>query len=272
MHPYIHVMGMDVPMFGLMMLLGIGAAILVVLLQCRISRVRSLDPVLCGCFSIAGIMIGAYLLRPVTRLPELIRDWDRFDSFFDVFNFLFGEMVFYGGLIGGALFAFLYCRRYKISFNKITDLYAAAIPAGHVFGRIGCYLGGCCYGMEVSPNNFLSVIYPERTDGLETVAAPAGVPLLPIPLIEAAGNVLIAGIVVLFTRLTRDKPVPGRGIALYGLLYSTQRFILEYFRGDKIRGVYNGLSTSQYISIGLFVLSAAVILLPFLRKKGGARP
>ena len=102
-----------------------------------------------------------------------------------------------------------------------------------------------------------SVIYPARTDGLEAVAAPTGIPLLATPLIEAAGNILIAVIVILFQR---NHATTGRGIAVYGFLYSIQRFVLEFYRGDLARGVYGGISTSQIISIAVFAASVFLYL------------
>jgi phosphatidylglycerol:prolipoprotein diacylglycerol transferase len=91
--------------------------------------------------------------------------------------------------------------------------------------------------------------------------------LLATPLIEASGNLVIAGIVL---SVVLKRPIlPGQGIALYGMLYGTQRFVLEFFRGDAVRGVYGGLSTSQFISMGVIAISAALFLLPVLRKKKG---
>jgi phosphatidylglycerol:prolipoprotein diacylglycerol transferase len=269
MHPIVHVFGAEFPSFGLMMLAGVGVAFLVVVLQCKMLKISALDPILTGSIALVGVMIGAFLLRPIMRIPEIIFNWGEVTDrpFGEFIGWMFGEMVFYGGLIGGVLAAMIFCRGYKISFLPIADLFGAAIPAGHVFGRMGCFLGGCCYGMEVDASHPFAVVYPPRTDAFEAAAAPAGVPLLAVPLLEAVGNLVIAGIVLLFIYCTRNNTKPGRGIALYGLLYAPLRFILEYTRGDQVRGVYNGISTSQMISIMIFAFSAILFLLPLLRKR-----
>jgi len=272
MHPYFTILGRDFSAYSLMLTLGIGAGFLVLFWRCKQTRSEMTDPFLVGCIALAGAIIGAVLIRPITKVPELIIHWEQAmeTPTGELLSWLFGELVFYGGLIGGVLAALWYCRKFKVRFLPIADLFAAAIPVGHAFGRIGCFLGGCCYGMEVGHDHPFCVIYPARTDGLSGVAAPPGVPLLAVPLIESAGNLVIAAIIILFQRF---KPRTGQSIALYGLLYGTQRFVLEFFRGDVVRGVYNGLSTSQYISLGIFVLSAALFFLPIWKeKRAGKQP
>jgi phosphatidylglycerol:prolipoprotein diacylglycerol transferase len=256
MHPYIHIFTYNIPVYGIMMLLGMTAALGVVALQCRFYNYSRQEAILTALIAIAGGVAGAILLRPVIRLPDIIINWERYSKVpvGEFFSWLFGELVFYGGLIGGAIAVILYCRYFKMSVIRISDIFAPALPVGHVFGRIGCLFAGCCYGIEVSPSNPLAIIYPQRADGLAAVTAPVGIPLLALPLIEAGGNIIIACIVLFFQRKTKSA---GRGIAVYGILYSVFRFILEFFRGDQLRGVYGGISTSQIIS---FVVITASIL------------
>ncbi len=153
--------------------------------------------------------------------------------------------VVYGGIIGGVLAAIVYCRRKKLSFMSYFDLAIPAVALAQGFGRIGCFLAGCCYGAESS---FLGVVFPEGS------IAPAGVSLLPTQLISSAGDFLIALVLVLFARKSKIKGNVG---ALYLLLYGIGRFGIEFFRND-VRGSVGALSTSQFISIG-FVLGAVVL-------------
>jgi phosphatidylglycerol:prolipoprotein diacylglycerol transferase len=260
MHPYIHIGFFQFPVFGLMILLGIGVGACVVLLNCKLHKAEMMDPYLASVMGLAGAMFGSKAIGPIMKIPEVIRNWDEImsGSFISFMMWLFAETVFYGGLIGALLMAYLYCRIYKVSFLRVASLAAPAIPAGHAFGRIGCFLAGCCYGMEVPHSHPLGVIYPERTDGL--VGAPAGVPLLAVPLIEAAFLLLISATIILIGLKIRKD---GFSIGLYLCLYAVLRFILEYFRGDLIRGVYGLFSTSQYISMGMFFLGAVILIVCF---------
>ena len=250
-----------------MLLLGIGAASGVIALLCKRKGESPADPLLTGAIAMAGAFIGGILLRPLMKLPEIVFDWEKFGRVpADILlNYMFGEFVFYGALIGGTLAALWFCRKFKMPFLPIADYFSVAIPVGQAFGRIGCFLGGCCYGMKVSHSHPLGVIYPPRTDGV-TGLAPTGVPVLPAPLIESACTLVIAALIFLLGRIFKLKP--GQSIALYGMLYGIQRFILEFYRGDLVRGLYLGLSTSQYISILLFMGGLLLFLFGHRRARG----
>jgi len=254
MCPYFHVFGLTVPAYGIMMLFGMAVALGIVFIRCVGFDFPRSEAILAALIGIAGGVTGSVLLRPIIRLPELIINWDKYTKIplSEFLPWFFGELVFYGGLIGGVVALILYCRGFKLSFLRLTDIIAPALPVGHAFGRVGCLFAGCCYGIEVSPLNPLAIIYPQRTDGLEALTAPAGTPLLALPLIEACGNIFIACIIMLFQRKNKTA---GLGVAVYGILYSVFRFTLEFFRGDTLRGVYSGVSTSQIISMVIFAVS-----------------
>ncbi len=163
--------------------------------------------------------------------------------------------VIYGGIIGGVLAVIIYCRIKKISFMSYFDLAIPAVAAAQGFGRIGCYLAGCCYGCE---STFLGVIFPEGS------IAPAGISLLPTQLISSAGDFLIALVLVLYARKSKTKGNVG---ALYLLLYGAGRFAIEFFRND-VRGSVGTLSTSQFISI--FFMLGAIVLFVINAKRGEA--
>jgi phosphatidylglycerol:prolipoprotein diacylglycerol transferase len=152
--------------------------------------------------------------------------------------------VFYGGLIGGCLGAFIGAKIAKVKLTDFVDLVTPGIPLGHAFGRIGCFFAGCCYGRPF-----------ERPIGIEYHKpigdAPVGVPLFPVQLLEAAINLIICMVLVLYTRKHNTK---WKVFSLYLIMYSVGRYFLEYLRYDAIRGKLIGISTSQWISISLFVV------------------
>lgn len=154
--------------------------------------------------------------------------------------------VVYGGIIAGVCSAIFYCRRKKLVFLEYFDLLSPSIAVAQGFGRIGCFLAGCCYGRET--DSFLGVIFPEGS------FAPSGIKLLPTQLFSSAGDFLIMFILLAYSRHSRRTGNVG---ALYLLLYGIGRFFLEFFRSDS-RGTVGMLSTSQFISIGI-VLSALLL-------------
>jgi phosphatidylglycerol:prolipoprotein diacylglycerol transferase len=187
--------------------------------------------------------LGAKLLYVIVEYQAFFADpWSVLGS---------DGFVIYGGLIGGVTAVMIYCRKKKISFMSYLDLAIPAVAVAQGFGRIGCFLAGCCYGCESS---FMGVVFPHGS------IAPAGIPLLPTQLISSAGDFLIALILVLFARKSKIKGNVG---ALYLLLYGVGRFVIEFFRND-VRGNVGVLSTSQFISIA-FVLGA--VLLFFVNAK-----
>lgn len=219
-------------------------------------------------------LAGALLLHIAMTLPGLIADWKvlvaplPLKEAVEAVSQRLGGMVFYGGFIGAVLGVLIYTKLAKVPLLQYADLLVPVVPIAHAIGRVGCLLGGCCYGVQVAPSNPLSIVYPACSLG-----APAGVHLLAVPPIESCCNLLIAGVLFLYSKhtstptsasdsgntdITLKNRVPGRVVALYALLYAPVRFILEFFRGDEIRGVYDGISTSQIISIVVFAGAAAL--------------
>lgn len=168
-----------------------------------------------------------------------------FDSFLkDPLRILGSEgFVVYGGIIAGVLAAILYCRRKKLSFLEYFDLLAPSISVAQGFGRIGCFLAGCCYGKETDA--FWGVTFPEGS------FAPAGIPLIPTQLLSSVGDFLIMSVLLIYSRHSKKTGNTG---ALYLLLYGVGRFFIEFLRSDD-RGSVGLLSTSQFISIGIVLIA-----------------
>lgn len=186
------------------------------------------------------------------KLLYVIVEWKRFLE--DPRSVLGSQgFVVYGGIIVGVLAAVLYCRVRKLRFLEYFDIMMPGVAIAQGFGRIGCFLAGCCYGRETS--SFLGVIFPEG--GL----APAGVPLIPTQLLSSAGDFLIALLLLRYER--RDRRAGDVG-AMYLLLYGIGRFCIEFLRGDR-RGSVGVLSTSQLISI--FIVAGGLLLFHYNKKK-----
>jgi len=248
MKPFIHIFGLSIPTYGLSLVVAAAVAwLFVMFLSKKKEGVESGDVSLAFLFGIAGGATGAYLLRPLTKLIEFVFSAERyaFANISELFNHFFGEIVFYGGLIGGLIAVLIYCAKFKIRIVPLFDIFAPALALAHGIGRIGCLLGGCCYGIEVAAGHPFAIVYPAAS-----LAAPAGVPLLAVPLIEAV-FLFALSIIMMIVFFACKKP--GLCAPIYLLAYPIGRFILEFYRGDIIRGAYWGITTSQIISIALFV-------------------
>ena len=152
-----------------------------------------------------------------------------------------GGWVVYGGILGGILTAWIYCRRQKWDFMTYANLLFPSLALAQGFGRIGCFFAGCCYG-KAAPGGF-GVTFP--TDSL----CPVGTAVIPTQLLMSLGDFIIFA--VLYRNLFRGKH-PEDTAALYMMLYSLGRFLIEFLRGDP-RGSVGPLSTSQFISVFLFL-------------------
>lgn len=249
MHPYFHIFSYDLPAYGLMAALGGGLGFGLILLRRRRFPLSQMDTVNIFALCLVGALVGAKLLYVITQIPNVVRHWDTVVAHpMEAAALVFGGLVFYGGVIGALGMVLLYVRKFHVDFNAVGDLFAPAILAAHALGRVGCFLGGCCYGAEASWGFvYTHSLMPEAD----------GVPRIPVQLIEAGLNLLICLFLLCYERRPHRA---GRGLALYALLYAPVRFTLEFFRGDDVRGHVWMLSTSQWLSLGLFALGLLLYL------------
>lgn len=148
-------------------------------------------------------------------------------------------IVFYGGLLG-FLISYKICIRRTKQDEHIMDLLAVIIPLFHAIARVGCFVGGCCFGKESSSN--IAIMY--RTKVLDQINISQRIP---IQLIEAAFNVCL--FVYLFKLFLMEEWKEKKILRKYLLLYSVGRFVIEFFRGDIVRGMVCGISFGQMCSI-----------------------
>jgi len=210
-----------------------------------------------GIYIIVSALIGA-------KLMLLVVDWAHFSrNPSEMLSLVRSGGVFYGGLILAVIVALWYLRRHRMPVWTTCDVFAPGIALGHVVGRLGCLLAGCCYGKPASVPWAVTFSDPFAS---ANVGTPLGIPLHPTQLYEAGAELLI--LIVLLVIERRGRPFPGRTFWGYMLLYGVSRFIIEFYRGDE-RGVAFGvLSTSQFISVILVPLS----LLMLWRLWGGTDP
>lgn len=187
-----------------------------------------LDLLICSSFAIAFGIIGALVFEAIYE-----RQWN-------------WGLTFYGGLFGGiAGFLFIYYVFIrKSSTLKIAEVFKIAPPAitiGHAFGRIGCFLDGCCYGKPT--DSWIGVKFPHLP-----------YPVIPTQLIESIFLFLLTAALLVLIFVFKFKYT----FIVYLGAYSVFRFIIEFYRGDE-RGEFLGkLSPSQVWCIFIWI-----IIVPF---------
>jgi phosphatidylglycerol:prolipoprotein diacylglycerol transferase len=172
-------------------------------------------------------------------------------------------MVFYGGFIGAVIGAAWYMRRHKMSFLAYADTLIPSVAFGHFLGRLGCFGAGCCWGdvaqvhlpwlAKFPPESLAFQTFAGRPHPEDFLAADhaSTLPLHPTQLYESFGEL---GIFLLLVFLVRPrKRFDGQVLAVWLLVYSVLRTVVEAFRGDVERGVYFGLGAGQWTSIAILV-------------------
>jgi len=157
-----------------------------------------------------------------------------------------GGLSFHGAIAGGILAGWWLTRRYKVSFWQVADAVAPALALGHFFGRIGCFLNGCCYGIPTTMPWGVSFHNPYL--GIETL------PSHPTQLYEAAGLLVLF---LLLARYCRQPAYEGAAFIWWVIFYSVLRFVVEYWRAGATAKVVNGLTQAQWLSLTLFAIALA---------------
>lgn len=227
--------------YGLM--IGIGFVLALLVGEYRAKKMGMKEEALIDITIIAGVsgFLGAKLLYIIVSFKDFIKD--------PMGVLGSSGFVVYGGLIAGVLCNLIYVKIKKLSFLEYFDLVMPEIALAQGFGRIGCFLAGCCYGRQTDAA--WGVVFPAGS------LAPSGVKLIPTQLISSAGDFLIMIVLLLYYRKNKKDGTPGNVGFLYMLLYGVGRFLVEFLRNDD-RGGAGMFSTSQWIS--MVIVAGGVVL------------
>ena len=215
------------------------AFVLALVMMARAAARRGLDlgaTLAATALTAAGAVVGGWLLFGLV-------EWLRGAELLQALSL--GGRVLFGGLFGGALVLVLACRWLGLPFGRVADTAVPALAACVAVGRLGCFVGGCCYGS--SWDGPWSIVY---TDALAPGAHPP-VPRHPAPLYEAAVALVLGLFAVRWSALRPGRD--GDRMLRYLTCYALARVGLEVFRGDVVRGHVLGgfVSTSQLIALPL---------------------
>jgi phosphatidylglycerol:prolipoprotein diacylglycerol transferase len=195
-----------------------------------------------GVWILAGAIIGA-------RVFHVVAYWESdfaHKPWWEVVAIWHGGLVYYGGLVGASLATALYVRKCNLPLWKFADALAPSIALGQFFGRIGCFLQGCCYGLPTSLA--CGVRFPQGTTGHSG-------PVHPTQLYEAALNLGLYGALAWHYR---RKRFAGETFAWYLIGYAVLRFAVEFFRGDYPQRYLGWATPGQLTSV--LVLATGLIL------------
>ncbi len=269
--------GKSIPVYayGFMLMLGLLVALYVARKRAKsegMSPERITD---LGIYTIfAGIAGG--------RLFYVIQNFSAYkDNLIDILKIYQGGLVFYGGLIAAivALISILMIR--KLPILKTFDIIALSLAIGLVFGRIGCFLNGCCWGDICNPNLLWAVQFPRTLDahnmvdgspaffyhleeGLVNLSDKHSLPVHPTQLYSSLGNLAIFFILNAFFKYRRRD---GEITMLFCILYPVMRFCMEILRADN-PPLFDGLTISQNIGILIFTVAVTLFIIGRVRLRG----
>ena len=224
MYPYIHII---LPSYMVMALIGGFFAVCFIFSRIDKYEILFTDFIKMFLLCMIGGVVGSKVLFAITQIPWLIKH-------FSIENMILlipqSGFVFYGGLFG-VIFTLMFLTRNDADMRKkVFEISVPAMPLFHAFGRIGCFLAGCCYGKKLSTPIVIGTIEIAR---------------IPVQIIESMAEFILFIVLFILSKKNRDIDL----LRIYLVIYAVIRFADEFLRGDKIRGIYGGVSTAQWISL-----------------------
>ena len=251
MLPHFHIFGIHVPSFSLMLFLGVVAFFGILIIShrslCKADRITFNRFLFVTCLSVIALALFAFLFNSLFHSIASKR-------------LVFGGITWLGGVIG-AIPVFLILSHFMIPKKRgyEMELFSSLMPGialAHAFGRVGCFLGGCCYGrVSDSP---LSVVYPAGSLAARQYPSPDGkgsLPVLPTPIFEAAFELLLFALFILLPKRAKKY-----SLSLYSICYGSFRFAAEFARGDMRGSVGGFISPSQLLSVLLIIFGVLLLL------------
>jgi phosphatidylglycerol---prolipoprotein diacylglyceryl transferase len=261
-----HLGPLTVYSYGLMMALGFLAADYVIRLECIR---RGIDPEYSSSIVIAAAvagLIGSRVYAILDDLPTYLADPKSM-------IFSGSGFVFYGGMIGGLIGAYLVSRWYRIGIGVTMDMCGPALAIGQAIGRIGCLLSGdgdwglpstlpwaMSYPKAIVGWNSDTVLKLDDHYRLVSGYFP-GVRVHPAPIYE---TILYVGVFIILWSMRKTSRPPGRIMYWYLLLGGAARFLVEFVRINP--RVFYMFSEAQLIAFAMMVVGGVALILT--REKG----
>lgn len=234
--------------YALMILIGLALALLIIYKYIKKNHYDIIYNYHFTNLAIASIIIGFFSAMLFQSFYIYLDDPSEGFKFYTA-------MTFYGGFIGGVSYFFLayflyFRKKHGAKLENYLPIIVPAISLAHGFGRLGCFFGGCCYGIETT--SILGVQFPFLP-----------YKVYPTQLFEAVFLFMIFGI----TFFLAHKKKFNYNLTIYLMSYGIFRFLIEFIRGDYRGQLVDGITPSQFWSIIIFILGIASIFLIKYRDK-----
>lgn len=247
---------------------GVALAIGLLLLVWRAQKDPILKKILTSDQLYTILMLGIFSGVIGGRLLYLATNWQDLTYWHEALAVWQGGLSITGAIISILVSEYIYVRALDLSFFTIADRFALYAPLAQAFGRIGCFLAGCCHGTISSLP--WAVMYTDKDS-----FAPLYVSLHPAQLYSA--GVLLCVFLFLHWYSKRRTLKTGQLTLLYLTLVGTERFIIDFWRGDRSFTANNiyALSVHQLLSGGIVIIACTtLVMLHFnthYRKKSALR-
>jgi phosphatidylglycerol:prolipoprotein diacylglycerol transferase len=249
MHPILLDLGFfQLPTYGVLLAIGVVTALWTLRLRAERAGMNGAHLVDFALWLVIWALVGAKLLLVIVELPRYLRDPA------SLIGVVRAGGVFLGGFVAAVIAAVVLLRRYKLKALPTFDVISPSLALGHSIGRIGCLMAGCCWGAACDLPWAITYTDPIAAERLGT---PLHVAVHPFPVYSVLFNL---GLYLVLAGLFKRPHLEGSVFGTYLVLYGLGRFLLEWTRGDAVRGfvLHGFLSTSQMISLGLIIAGAGL--------------
>ncbi len=248
--------GRSVYWYGIFTALGFMVGYIFLMINRRFTKMSKEQPAnLVILAAVAGI-VGA-------RIFYVVQFWD--SQFADqhwtsIFRIDQGGQVFYGGFILASIAIILYCKVKKLNVLSVLDILTPSLAIGHAFGRVGCFINGCCFGRPTECS--FGIKYAKGSFAYEKYHSI--IAIHPVQLYEAFGNLVLFGLFM----ITLRKLKRGYTVGLYLIAYAIFRYIMEAnFRGDHKELATDAFTKSEIVAMIIIPLGIAVMIFSYYYNK-----
>lgn len=222
-----------IPLYGLFLLMGIICGMIVSYKNAKFLKIDKIQKIALIIYIFLGTIYGGKYFTYFTHLSE-----------YEKFDFMKLGFSSYGEVIGILILLFIYSKQYKVKYKELIQVIIPGISLMYSFGKIGCFLAGCCHGIVYS--GLFSITYRY------SIIAPNGVGLFPVQLIEA----ILFMIIFIVLEFLFIKAKTNYLIGLSFIVCGFTKFILDYFRishSDVLLSI-NQIVSLIFILIGFFII------------------
>ena len=226
-----------IPLYGLMILMSLILNIVVIVKTYDNTKFTKEEIIGAITYEIVGIILGAKMLAFI----------ENYHIYKDEFAFFKVGLSSYGGVIGAIIVLLIFKFQFKKNFKDLFLTFALPLPLLYAVGKIGCFLVGCCHGIEY--HGFGNVVY-NYVSNKDII----GLHLFPVQLIE---SIVFFAIFIYILIKYKQKKYDVKSFSTMLLLCGVSKFMLEFLRMSHIGKI---ISSTQTISLIFILLSIFLII------------